>query len=118
MTVRVLVFIAIGFLVVSRTLMAAGYEGFGVTVGGDKSAVVKVTTLADDGPGSLREALRQGGRRIVFAKSGTVKLKKTLRINKSKLTVDGINSVVTIMGAPVARAAVTVAAAGRSRSSR
>ncbi len=82
--------------------MAAGYEGFGVTVGGDKSAVVKVTSLADDGPGSLREALRQGGRRIVFAKSGTVKLKKALRINKSKLTVDGINSVVTIMGAPVA----------------
>ena len=55
--------------------MAAGYEGFGVTVGGDKSSVVKVTSLADDGPGSLREALRQGGRRIVFAKSGTVKLK-------------------------------------------
>ena len=102
MTVRVLVFIAIGFLVVSRTLMAAGYEGFGVTVGGDKSTVVKVSSMADDGPGSLREALKRGGRRIVFTKSGTVKLKKTLRINKSKLTVDGINSEVTITGAPVA----------------
>jgi hypothetical protein len=39
MTVRLLVFIAIGFLGVPRTLMAAGYEGFRVTVGGDKSTV-------------------------------------------------------------------------------
>ncbi len=82
--------------------MAAGYEGFGITAGGDKSAVVKVTSLADDGPGSLREALKRGGRRIVFIKPGTIKLKKTLRIREPNLTVDGINSGVTIMGAPVA----------------
>jgi pectate lyase len=102
MTARVLIIIAIGFPDFSRTLMAAGYEGFGATVGGDKSVVIKVTSLADDGPGSLREAVKQGNRRIVFAKTGTIRLKKTLRISASKLTVDGVNSVVTITGAPVA----------------
>ena len=102
MTVRILIFTGVGFLGFSRSLVAAGYEGFGVTTGGDKSAVVKVTSLADDGPGSLREALKRGGRRIVFSKSGAIKLKKTLRIRESNLTVDGINSGVTITGAPVA----------------
>ena len=57
----------------------AGYEGFGATAGGDRFAVVKVTSLADKGPGTLREAVQKGGRRIVFAKSGTVTLKKTLK---------------------------------------
>ncbi|MBI98138.1 MAG: hypothetical protein CMO78_06370 [Verrucomicrobiales bacterium] len=83
-------------------LSAAGYEGFGTTVGGDQSPVAQVTSLADDGPGSLREAVRQGNRRIVFAKPGTIQLKKILRINQSKLTLDGFNSSVTITGAPVA----------------
>jgi len=82
-------------------LQAAGYEGFGATVGGDKSPVVQVTSLADTGSGSLREAVQQGGRRIVFSKSGTVKLKKTLVIKQSNVTIDGLNAAVTITGAPV-----------------
>lgn len=39
-------------------LRAAGYEGFGATVGSAKSPVVQVTSLANDSPGSLREADR------------------------------------------------------------
>tara|TARA_B100001971_G_C18145769_1_gene512978 strand:+ start:151 stop:1137 length:987 start_codon:yes stop_codon:yes gene_type:complete len=102
MTERILIFTVVGFVSFPWFLVAAGYEGFGVTVGGDKSDVVKVTSLADDGLGSLREALKRGGRRIIFTKSGIIKLKKTLRIRESSLTVDGINSEVTITGAPVA----------------
>ncbi len=83
-------------------LQAAGYEGFGATVGGDKSPVVQVTSLNDAGPGSLREAIQRGGRRIVFSKSGTVKLKKMLVIKQPNLTIDGLNAAVTITGAPVA----------------
>ena len=89
------------FAVGGTGLQAAGYEGFGATVGGDKGAVVRVTSLADKGPGTLREAVQRGGRRIVFAKSGTVKLKKTLVIKQPNLTIDGSNATVTITGAPV-----------------
>jgi pectate lyase len=80
----------------------AGYEGFGATAGGDWFGVVKVTSLADKGPGTLREAVQKGGRRIVFTKSGTVTLKKTLKINQPNLTIDGLNAAITITGAPVA----------------
>ena len=80
----------------------AGYEGFGATAGGDRFGVVKVTSLADKGPGTLREAVQKGGRRIVFTKSGTVTLKKTLKINQPNLTIDGLNAAITITGAPVA----------------
>jgi pectate lyase len=83
-------------------VQGSGYEGFGNTVGGDKGAVVRVTSLADKGPGTLREAVRRGGRRIVFSKSGTIKLKKTLVIKQSNVTIDGLNAAVTITGAPVA----------------
>ena len=82
-------------------MQAVGYDGFGATVGGNKGPVVRVTSLADKGPGTLREAVQRGGRRIVFAKSGTVKLKKTLVIKQPKLTIDGLNAAVTITGAPV-----------------
>ena len=81
---------------------AAGYEGFGSTAGGDRFGVVKVTSLANKGPGTLREAVQKGGRWIVFAKSGTVMLKKTLKINQPNVTIDGLNAVITITGAPVA----------------
>ena len=66
-----------GVLLVVSVVRGAGYEGHGVTSGGDKRPVARVTSLADNGPGTLREAVRQGGRHIVFAMSGTLKLKKT-----------------------------------------
>lgn len=94
--------IAVVVLLAAEWVQGAGYEGFGATIGGDKSPIVQVTSLADKGPGTLREAVQQSGRRIVFAKSGTIKLKKTLTIKQPNLTIDGFNSKVTLTGAPLA----------------
>lgn len=60
------------------------------TAGGEGGAVVRVTTLSDAGPGSLREALRKDGpRRIVFDVGGEIWLKKPLSIQKPFVTIDG-----------------------------
>ncbi|MEX2172541.1 MAG: hypothetical protein WD851_24680 [Pirellulales bacterium] len=69
-----------------------GAEGFGrFAIGGRGGDVYHVITLADDGPGSLREGLRsaQGPRTIVFDLSGTIELKKPLAVEKSFLTIAG-----------------------------
>ena len=69
-----------------------GAEGFGrFAKGGRGGDVYHVTTLADDGPGSLREGLRsaQGPRTIVFDLSGTIELKQPLVVEKSFLTIAG-----------------------------
>jgi len=50
-----------------------GLTGFGTeTVAGDGGAIVRVTTLAADGPGSLREALLQRGPRVIIFEVGGV----------------------------------------------
>jgi len=49
-----------------------------------------VTTLADSGPGSLREALSaQGPRIILFAVEGTIELQSRLRCTSGQVTIDG-----------------------------
>lgn len=48
-----------------------------------------MTTLADEGPGSLRDAVGQGNRTIVFQVSGTIALKKRLDIAESNITIAG-----------------------------
>ncbi|MFT3825389.1 MAG: pectate lyase [Chitinophagaceae bacterium] len=59
-----------------------GAEGFGkYTTGGRGGKVAIVSTLEDDGPGSLRAALQtKGPRTVVFAISGTIHLASKLVI--------------------------------------
>jgi pectate lyase len=69
-----------------------GAEGFGrYACGGRGGDVYHVTTLEDDGAGSLREGIRtaDGPRTIVFDVSGTIALKSPLFIDKSFLTIAG-----------------------------
>jgi pectate lyase len=69
-----------------------GAEGFGrFAKGGRGGDVYHVTTLADDGPGSLREGFNSahGPRTIVFDVSGTIELKKPIVVEKSYLTIAG-----------------------------
>lgn len=65
-------------------------EGFGaVSRGGEGGRVLVVTTLADSGPGSLREALAaQGARIILFGVEGTIKLESRLRCTSGRVTID------------------------------
>jgi pectate lyase len=85
-------FVFLLFLLFPNVLTAA-YEGFGAaTQGGKHGQEVEVTSLADSGPGSLREAIRKGDlpRRIVFRISGTVQLQRPLKIKQqSFITIDG-----------------------------
>lgn len=69
-----------------------GAEGFGrVARGGRGGDVYHVTTLADAGPGSLREGIKtaKGPRTIVFEVAGTIQLKSALVLDKSFVTIAG-----------------------------
>ena len=68
-----------------------GAEGFGAYArGGRGGRVYHVTTLADSGPGSLREAVdAEGPRIVVFDVSGTIHLKKTLDVENPFITIAG-----------------------------
>lgn len=71
-----------------------GAEGFGaLAVSGRGGKVVKVTSLADSGPGSFRAAMLTPGRRtIIFDVAGTIELKSPMIMSGatySFLTVAG-----------------------------
>ncbi|MEV5499897.1 Ig-like domain-containing protein [Nonomuraea fuscirosea] len=67
-----------------------GAEGAGMyTTGGRGGAVYEVTTLDDDGPGSLRAACAKSDGTIVFRVAGTIKLKGGLDVTGSNLTIAG-----------------------------
>jgi len=67
-----------------------GAEGGGkYTTGGRGGDVYEVTTLADSGPGSLREGVSRSNTTIVFRVGGTIYLESPLRITGSNLTIAG-----------------------------
>jgi len=73
------------------------------TSGGAGGNIAVVTTLDDDGPGSLRQALAQPGPTVVeFSVAGVIALKSELVITHSYVTVDGETAPspgVTLIGA-------------------
>jgi hypothetical protein len=68
-----------------------GAEGGGAfSFGGRGGKVYVVTTLADSGPGSFREACEQGGARIiVFNVAGIIQLKTPVDIRAPYITIAG-----------------------------
>ena len=66
-------------------------EGFGASSkGGTGGKVITVTTLADDGPGSFREALADEQPRIIrFGLEGTIELRKPVVSRHGRVTIDG-----------------------------
>jgi pectate lyase len=68
-----------------------GAEGFGTrTIAGRGGKVIEVTSLADDGPGTLRAAVNESYPRIiVFRVVGTIELKSELQVNHPFVIVAG-----------------------------
>lgn len=67
-----------------------GAEGGGMyTTGGRSGDVYEVTTLADSGPGSLRDAVSRSNTTVVFRVGGTIHLESPLKITGTNLTIAG-----------------------------
>jgi pectate lyase len=80
------------------------FEGFGQDVtGGEAGAAFPVTSLANSGPGSLRDALSVGDRNITFTVSGTINLSSDIKIKQSNITLNGFSSPngITLSGAGI-----------------
>lgn len=65
-------------------------EGFGAeTLGGASGEEYVVTSLADSGPGTFRDAVSASNRVVSFAVGGTIPLESTVRITGHNITIDG-----------------------------
>lgn len=70
-----------------------------------QTASVAVTSLKGSGPGSLREAVSRGNRRVHFKVGGEIRLMKMLEVTADNLFIDGTDAPspgVTITGKPFA----------------
>jgi pectate lyase len=77
-------------LVASMILPVRAGQGFGAaTQGGIGKSLFRVTSLADSGPGSLRDAVSKGGRYVVFDVAGTIHLSSDIRVLGAYITIDG-----------------------------
>ena len=66
------------------------FQGFGINTGGDNQPIYYVTSLADSGKGSLRDALSGENRHIVFDVNGDINLQSPINVkNFSNITIDG-----------------------------
>jgi len=71
------------------TLRDRPIEGFGAsTPGGSGGAAYCVTSLANSGPGTLRDALSVSNRNVTFSVGGTIALASTIRIEGHHITID------------------------------
>ena len=87
---------AAGLLLIPQVKLPAAdvYQGFGAKTQGAQSSptgytTYRVTSLADSGAGTLRDAVSQGNRYIVFDVGGTIRLGGDLNVFSSYLTIDG-----------------------------
>ena len=75
---------------VAAPLAFPGAEGFAATVtGGRKGQVYHVTTLADSGAGSFRDAVSQGNLIVVFDISGVIKPTDVIVVAGDNITLAG-----------------------------
>lgn len=97
--------VAIVVLGTAVSAHAETYQGFGAsTKGGAGRPIVRVTTLADSGPGSLRTALAKGQRTIVFDVAGDIVLLRPLLVGGPVVTIDGSTAPppgITLLGQPL-----------------
>ncbi len=74
-------------------LLAQPYQGFGAnTPGGEGQPVYRVTNLNDSGPGSLRDAVSQGNRTVVFDVGGEIVLSMEIKVKGAFITIDGFTA--------------------------
>lgn len=79
--------------ILGTSTRASAFQGFGATtLGGFQGEVVHVTNLNDSGLGSLRDALSQGNRYIVFDVAGEISLNSRLFVQGANITIDGFTA--------------------------
>jgi len=78
----------------AREPVPASLDGWARTKGGEGGRVLRVTSLASEGPGTLRAALAvKGPRRILFEVAGVIDLaRKSLSIREPFVTIDGASA--------------------------
>lgn len=90
----------VGALVLGTAPQSAAqsrFEGFGAVTSGAASSpdgftTFHVTSLADSGPGTLRDAVSEGKRLIVFDVAGAITLASDLNLYYSYITIDGASA--------------------------